>query len=189
MNIIDVRDSLPKNPNPNRVWKLRKSGIINTIVVHQAACKGCTTKGIAKYHSTPTTDRNLDGRVDAWEKNHISDLGAPGICYHYTIERDGKIYKCNSHWDIVWHAGVGTVNKTSLGICVLGDFSGPSYTGKEKPTKKQLTSLVELIDHLLVSDVWQIENKNIVGHGEVKAKKENCPGTIIMDHIKNTYRV
>ena len=188
MDIIDVRDSLPRNPDPKRVWKIRKSSTIDKIIVHQAACKGCTTNGIAKYHSTPTSDRNLDGRVDAWEKNHISDKGAPGICYHYTIERDGTIYKCNSTWDIVWHAGVGTVNATSLGICLLGDFSGPTYKGREKPTKSQLSSLDELLDTLLIADTWQVEKNNILGHCEVKANKKDCPGTIIMDHIEHTYR-
>lgn len=188
MDIIDVRNSLPKNRNPKRTWKIRKSSTIDTIVVHQAACKGATTRGIAKYHTSPTEDRNNDGRVDAWEINHLSPKGSPAIAYHYTIERDGKVYKCNSHWSIVWHAGVGSVNKISIGICILGDFSGPDYDGRQKPTKAQLKSLVELIDHLMMADTWDIQNKNIVGHCDVKKTKQSCPGTIIMNTIKNTYR-
>jgi hypothetical protein len=188
MKIVNVEEELPRNPNPKRVWKFRKSGIITTIVVHQAACKGATTRGIAKYHTSPTEDRNNDGRIDAWEINHLSPKGAPAICYHYTIERSGIIYKCNYHWDIVWHAGVGSINKSSIGICILGDFSGPTYTGKQKPTKAQLKSLVELIDHLMVSNIWDIQNKNIVGHCDVKKSKQSCPGTIIMNTIKDTYR-
>jgi N-acetyl-anhydromuramyl-L-alanine amidase AmpD len=188
MKINDVRDSLPKNRDPNRVWKMRKSADVTSLIIHQAACKGATTRGIAKYHTSPTEDRNNDGRIDAWEVNHLSAKGSPAICYHYTIERDGKVYKCNSHWDIVWHAGVGSVNKTSIGICLLGDFSGPGYEGKEKPTKAQLKSLIELTDDLMASDVWTIEKKDIKGHCDVKASKAACPGTIIMNTIKNTYR-
>jgi N-acetyl-anhydromuramyl-L-alanine amidase AmpD len=189
MKIIDVRDSLPKNKDLKRVWKLRKSSTINKIILHQAACKGATTRGIAKYHTSPTEDRNNDGRIDAWEINHLSAKGSPAICYHYTIERGGKIYKCNSFWDITWHAGSGSMNKISLSICILGDFSGPDYEGKQKPTKAQLKSLVELIDPLLINDGIDIEKQDIMGHCEVKpGRKKSCPGTIIMDTIKNEYR-
>jgi N-acetyl-anhydromuramyl-L-alanine amidase AmpD len=188
MEIIDLRNELPKNRDPERVWKIRRSREIDMLVVHQSACKDCSTKGIAKYHTSPTEDRNNDGRIDAWETNHLSAKGAPGICYHYTIERNGTVYKCNSHWEIVWHAGVSSVNKRSIGICLLGDFSGPTYVGREKPTKKQLVSLDELLEYFLIADTWSVDNQNIIGHCEAKKSKESCPGTIIMDFIKKTYR-
>jgi N-acetyl-anhydromuramyl-L-alanine amidase AmpD len=189
MKIIDVRNSLPKNPDPKRVWKFRKSRKITTIVVHQAACKGATTRGIAKYHTSPTEDRNNDGRIDAWEINHLSAKGSPAIAYHYTIERDGKVYKCNSTWEIVWHAGSNRMNKKSIGICVLGDFSGPDYDGREKPTKVQLKALVDLVDHLMISDIWDIKKEKVIGHCEVKSgRKKSCPGTNIMNTIKKAYR-
>ncbi len=186
--IVNVEEELPKNPDVNRVWKLRKSSSVDTIVVHQAACKGATTRGIAKYHTSPTEDRNNDGRVDAWEVNHLSAKGAPRICYHYTIERSGIVYKCNYHWDVVWNAGSRRINKKSIGICILGDFSGPDYDGKQKPTKAQLKALEELIWHLRVSDIWSIPDKNIKGHCDVKRSKKSCPGTIIMNFIEKTYR-
>jgi N-acetyl-anhydromuramyl-L-alanine amidase AmpD len=188
MRILDARNSLPKNRDPNRVWKMRKSSTVDTIVVHQAACKGATTRGIAKYHTSPTEDRDNNGRIDAWEVNHLSAKGSPGICYHYTIEPGGLVYKCNSHWDVVWNAGSKRVNERSIGICLLGDFSGPDYVGKEEPTKAQLKSLEELIDVLRTSDVWTIPDKNIKGHCDVKKSKKSCPGTITMNTIKNTYR-
>jgi N-acetyl-anhydromuramyl-L-alanine amidase AmpD len=189
MKIVDVAEELPRNPDVNRIWKFRKSHKITTIVVHQAACKGCTTRGIAKYHVTPTGDRNMDGIVEDWERNHLSAKGAPAIAYHYTIERSGTIYKCNYHWDIVWHAGSNRMNKKSLGICILGDFSGPDHEGKEKPTKAQLKALIELTDHLMVSNIWDIQEKNVIGHCEVKSgRKKSCPGTDIMNTIKNAYR-
>lgn len=188
MNIIDVRDSLPKNSNIARVWKMRKSSSINTIVVHQSVCKDCSTTGIARYHVTPTKDRDNDGVISGWEKNHLSAKGSPAIAYHYTIEPNGTVYKCNSSWNITWHAGSRRINKRSFGICVLGDFSGIDYVGKEKPTKAQLKSLKELIDVLRISDIWTIPNKNIKGHCDVKRSKKSCPGTITMDFIKKTYR-
>jgi N-acetyl-anhydromuramyl-L-alanine amidase AmpD len=188
MEIKDVRNTLPKNRDPNRVWKIRKSSKIDTIVVHQAACKGATTRGIAKYHTSPTEDRNNDGRIDAWETNHLSAKGAPAICYHYTIERDGTVYKCNSHWEIVWHAGKRSVNKRSIGICLLGDFSGPTYAGKQEPTKEQLNSLEELIDYFFMADTWYVKKENIKGHCEIKKSKASCPGTETMNMIKKVYR-
>ena len=187
MVLIDLRDKLPVNPDPGRVWDLRKSAEVDTIIVHQAACKNATTMGLAKYHTSPTEDRDHNGMIDAWERNHLSDKGAPGICYHYTIEYDGTIYKCNSHWDSVWHSGSTKINNRSLGICVLGDFEGPTYVGKEKPRKEQLTALEELISFLLAHD-WDIKKSNIKGHCEVKATKQACPGNIIMDTIKKLYR-
>ena len=188
MKIVDIAEELPRNPDTKRVWKFRKSRSINTIVVHQAACKGCSTRGIAKYHVTPTSDRNMDGVVEDWERNHLSAKGAPAIAYHYTIERSGIIYKCNYHWDVVWHAGSNRMNKKSLGICVLGDFSGPDHDGKENPTKAQLKALEELIYHLMISNIWDIKKKNVMGHCEVKAgRKKSCPGTDIMNKIKSMW--
>lgn len=188
MNIIDVRNSLPKNKDPKRVWKIRRSREIDLIVVHQAACKGATTRGIALYHTSPTEDRNNDGRIDAWETNHLSAKGSPAIAYHYTIERDGTVYKCNSHWEIVWHAGKRSTNKRSIGICLLGDFSGPTYAGKQEPTKAQLDSLEELIDYFFMADTWYVKKENIKGHCEIKKSKASCPGTKTMDMIKKVYR-
>lgn len=188
MHIIDVRNELPLNKDPKIVWDVRTSSEINKIVVHQSACKNGTTRGIAKYHTRATSDIDGDGIISSWERNHISSKGAPGICYHYTIDYNGLIYKCHSKWNVVWHSGVKSVNETSLGICVLGDFNGPSYIGKEEVRGKQLQSLKFLIDSLVDTGIYTVRNEDILGHCDVKKSKSNCPGTEIMEFIENNYR-
>ena len=98
MHIVDVINELPKNDDPSIVWDSRRSADIDKIIVHQSACKNGTTRGIAKYHTRASRDIDGDGIVETWERNHISAKGAPAICYAYTIDYNGIIYKCNSHW-------------------------------------------------------------------------------------------
>lgn len=180
MIIKDVINTLPRHPT--RTWRKRNLVDIDTIVVHQSATAyKASTKGIAKYHTTPTGDKNGDGVVEAWEKNHLSSLGAPGIAYTYTIEKDGTIYHCN-HWDdITWQAGNARVNKESISICVIGNFSGPSWEGTDEPTDEQEESLIFLIGNLELESGLNI--KYIRGHSDIKPTKENCPGNRIMELI------
>lgn len=182
MIIKNVIDTLPRHPT--RKWTTRFLDTIDTIVVHQSATAyNASTKGIAKYHITPTGDRDGDGIIEPWERNHLSENGAPAIAYHYTIEKDGVIYHCNSWNDTTWHAGMASVNKRSLSICVIGNFSGPSWDGTDEPTDEQLESLLFLVENLRLMSILIIPKENIRGHCDIKISKENCPGTIIMNTI------
>jgi N-acetyl-anhydromuramyl-L-alanine amidase AmpD len=178
MRINDLRKELPKNPDPDRVWKKRDSKDIKGIAIHQSASDG-TTWGIAKYHTDPTSDRDGDGIIESWERNHVSSKGAPAICYHYTIEKNGEINWCNDLDSIVWHAGTSKGNRDYIAICVIGNFSGPTYEGKEEPTDAQINSLKYLLDFLTVSDFLGLSKEDVVGHNDLKKSKENCPGTML----------
>jgi len=167
--IENVINKLSKNPDPKRVWKRRELNIVDSIVIHQAAGYKHTLQGIARYHATP--DQN----------NHISKQGAPGICYTFVIGKKGQIYQCNEFEDVVWHSGNSDINKTSVAICLLGDYRGPSYQGHEEgPNEEMLDSLSFLIPNIETF----LDIKKIYGHCEINSQKVNCPGIAIMSWIK-----
>ena len=134
--------------------------------MHQSLTKG-TLEGINNYHITPG------------KNNHISPKGAPHICYHYAVDKAGKIYQCNHLSNLVWHTK--GQNTSGIGIVLLGNFDGPSYKGGQTPTDIQLTNTNRLIDFLLKRDDIKIEPSEVYGHKDFG--KENCPGTIAYNNI------
>ena len=64
------------------------------------------------------------------------------IAYHYLITPNGKVWKSRHPNDVGHHVGNLDVNKRSIAICVVGDFS------KHKPTKAQVRSLDSLVKGL-----------------------------------------
>jgi len=79
--LINIIDDLPWHPE--RKWSNRSTSQIKEIIVHQAAMKDTTAQEVNAYHITPSQDENGDGRVDSWERNHLSDKGAPQYCLPY----------------------------------------------------------------------------------------------------------
>jgi len=86
----------------------------------------------------------------------------------------------------VWHCK--GQNTAGIGILILGDFDGPSYTGKDvEPTEAQLKSLGALINNLLSRENLAISKQDTYGHADFG--KDNCPGTVVsnfIDKFKNT---
>ena len=183
--VIDAISALPRHTS--KKWKKRNPLDINLVVVHQTAGSGEKFK-IAKYHTSISHDRDGDGVIEAWERNHISDTGCPGICYTYGIEKDGQVYLMNELEDITWH--VKNYNNRALGICVFGNFSGPSWDGTEEPTQAQKDSLNLLLTRLQ-DDILKdnpILTEKFKGHCELDPiNKENCPGTVLMKEL-NAWR-
>lgn len=153
-------------PNPKyssgKLWGYRPESYIDKVIVHQAMSEADTIS-IHNYHIS--------------DNSHLKQGGAPKICYHYTIEKDGKVYLVNDHEDIVWHCK--GQNMVSLGILLLGDFDGQDYTGRSKPTDEQLKSLRMLLDQLVAE--LQIAPKDIYGHFDFG--KPACPGFEVMKFI------
>ncbi len=162
--IYKLIGQLPKHPT--KKWTTRALSAIDTIAVHQSVSLANDKKGVIeainRYHINP---------------NHISSTGLPAIAYHYVVLSDG-IYQVNALTDVTAHAK--GYNTRSIGILCPGDFSGPSYIGKEVPTKEQLDFLLDLINML----VEQFGIEKVVGHCDISTK-ENCPGTVISDTIKH----
>lgn len=170
--ISDQRTKLPRHATKR--WGRRTPEDIIGLVIHQSAgSRAWSTKSIAEYHVGP---------------NHISPTGCPGLCYVFTVEADGKIIQANDLEDITWSQGSqitplpGTKSNTNyLGICVLGDFDGPSYDGKDdQPTKEQLASLDQLVSWL--QDKLGLNRANLFGHYHFG--KANCPGTFLADWLE-----
>jgi N-acetyl-anhydromuramyl-L-alanine amidase AmpD len=144
-------------------WHKRELSIIKNIIVHQELAEG-SVKAVNYYHIMP---------------NHISDTGCPHFCYHFGIEKDGTIIQANELTDITWHTS--GQNKNSIGIMLVGDFTGPGHIGESEPTDKQLQALRWLIIHL--TNILQISRNNVFGHCDFG--KLACPGNIVMNFLKN----
>ena len=157
---------LPHNPHYDirKLWGNRPTTMINKIIVHQSLSDS-TTEQVNRYHTS--------------KESHIKPgVGCPKICYHYTIEKDGTIYKVNKDTDITWHTA--GQNMTSLGVLVLGNFSGEGYVGKSFPTDRQLTSLTYLLDKLRLS--YKLTKNDVYGHHDFG--KPACPGYDIKKHLE-----
>jgi N-acetyl-anhydromuramyl-L-alanine amidase AmpD len=124
---------------------------------------------IARYHITPG------------EQNHLSKKGAPGIAYHYVIEKDGSVFYVTDEKYLTWH--VAKKNTWSIGILVVGNFSAYGRYSSEEPTSKQLASLKKFFFYIQE----KYPDAKIVGHCEIASAshpKPYCPGTTLMKEIQ-----
>ncbi len=165
---IDYRGKLTTNPDPTRVWHVRNLNNLKWLVVHQAGGPG-SMEQIAHYHATPSPN------------NHLSKKGAPGIAYHYAVERDGTVYWTNDDKYLTWH--VANRNTWSIGILIVGDFNGGAHEGTSTPTAAQLKSLPKILNYLHSKYPQTV----VVGHCEIATKahpKPYCPGDVLMEKVK-----
>lgn len=180
----DRRSDLPRHDPKAKVWANQKSkpaepkrwarrstGAIKGLVFHQAA--GATTvEGLNNYHIGP---------------NHISATGCPRACYWALLAQDGMLHIVNDIEDATWSQGGGAPpiqgtqgNTNYLSVCLLGDFSGPSYAGKQAgPTREQLDTLDKLLKPALT--FLALDQTAVFGHQHFG--KENCPGSVVSGWI------
>jgi N-acetyl-anhydromuramyl-L-alanine amidase AmpD len=165
MKITDISKTLPTNSRNNK-WGRRPKDMINKIIVHQELSDG-DTFAVNNYHIS--------------KECHLKPgFGAPKISYHFTIEKDGKIYKCNEYTDCLW--AVKGQNLKGIMIMLCGNFDGPSWKGtSEGPTNIQMSALEWLLG-FLISDIPQLKKKDVFGHSDFG--KENCPGTKTQEFIE-----
>jgi len=151
MNVVDLRGKLPtwnilKPSEPKKFYPNRNLLDITSIGVHHSLTFRGSAEAFARYH----VEHNL------W----------PGIGYTYVIEEeDGKIEWC---WDWATKtAHVGNSNRTSLGICLVGDFR------KEKPKDFMLIAAAELCS-MLMDKIPSI--KEVKGHSSYPGYSwKECP--------------
>jgi len=169
MNIVDVRGTLPLNPDPNRRYALRTLNNIVRIVLH-CDDMDADLMTIANFDVTPRPD------------HPISPLGDPGFTYHYFIEKDGTKYFTQDLEEVTWH--VGGYNLGSVGICIRYHATG----NHNPPPDIQLESVYELITSLCLS--LGLEPDDVVGHRELlgtgyrivngkKVLRKTCPGLLV----------
>lgn len=159
-----------KPAEPKR-WARRSTGAIKGLVLHQAA--GATTvEGLNNYHIGP---------------NHISATGCPRACYWALLTQDGTLHIVNDIEDATWSQGGGAPpiqgtqgNTNYLSVCLLGDFNGPSYAGKQTgPTREQMGTLDKLLKPTLT--FLSLDQTAVFGHQHFG--KENCPGSVVSGWI------
>ena len=126
-------------------------------------------KNIVAHHSA--TDNGNAKIFDAAHRRRGMDNG---LAYHFVIcngtngSHDGKV-EVGGRWlrqIMGGHVKSKTYNANSIGICVVGNFED------KHPSKKQIGSLIELIDYL--------KNKTLRGRPKFRVHRELeqtvCPG-------------
>jgi len=132
---------------PSKKWKF--------IIIHHSATDEGSSLSFDKYH-----------QGKGWE----------GIGYHFVIDngtkekQDGQI-EVSPRWlkqEDGSHCKAGDMNEKAIGICLVGNFN------KERVSDKQMGSLVYLVN--LLKRQYRIPVRNILGHGQVRGAKTECPG-------------
>jgi N-acetylmuramoyl-L-alanine amidase len=153
----DIMAALPVHKTKR--YKTRALTSITHVVVHHSATTQGTAEAFARYHV---------------------GLGWPGCSYHYVIDKQGVVFKCQPASRITWHAA--NYNGRSIGICMVGNFD------IEQPTEAQKATLLALLKDTMRS--YNIPSSHVVGHREVPAAKKSCPGRHVkMDQIRSAIGV
>jgi len=110
-------------------------------------------------HCSDTPDER---EVEAKEikKWHVEERGWEDIGYHFVIRRNGLIEVGRDFVSQGAHAK--PVNKTSLGICLVG---------RSEFDERQFESLRDLVQLIL----RLFPDCKVVGHSDVDPKKPKCP--------------
>lgn len=99
---------------------------------------------------------NRDYTAEEIARYHVRSKGWPGIGYHFLVHRDGRLEYVGDLETVRYH--VGLLNRTSIGVCLAGDFT------KEAPPGVQLMRV-----RMLVGGLRRVRAANVpvVGHRDV----------------------
>ncbi len=118
-----------------------------------------------------------EGNANNFDRYHREEKKwSHGLAYHFVIGNgNGSGYgeiEVGDRWKKQIH-GAHTanmdLNRIAIGICLVGNFEE-----NNEPTKKQLKSLVHLIDYC--SKRYKIPESNVIMHNQVLQKGTACPG-------------
>ncbi len=128
-------------------------------------------KYIVIHHSA--TD---EGNALCFNEGHKKRGFYRGLGYHFVIDNgtkgkaDGQI-EVSPRWlkqEVGAHCKASKMNYRSIGICLVGNFN------IDRVSSRQMKSLVYLVKRL--KDYYRIPTKHILGHGQVRGAKTDCPG-------------
>ena len=124
------------------------------------------TSSIVVHHGAGSVEET----AESYHSMHLR-RGWTGLGYHYVIEWDGTIKRGRPEWATGAHSR--PVNATSIGICLIGDFT------RHNPSEAQIKSLVWLI-----GDIWSRHPETVLaGHRDTDATL--CPGHLFpWDRVK-----
>lgn len=123
------------------------------------------------HHSATDVGNALTFDYIHSNKKHWSGLG-----YHFVID-NGTSDKKDGHIEVSprWlhqaygaHCKADSMNYRGIGICLVGNFNN------EQVSSRQMESLVYLVKTL--KQYYDIPDSNILGHGQVRGAKTDCPG-------------
>ena len=140
-------------------YPARSLDSIRYLVVHHSGADASTTAQQIADYQVKTRLKNNSGQItkEQW----------PGIGYHFFINPDGTIIKCNELTTVCYH--VGERNAVSVGVCFAGNFTPANAT---PPNGAQLAAGGSLIAYLM--DQLNLELDAIKGHKELGST--DCPG-------------
>jgi LysM repeat protein len=130
-------------------------------------------KKIIIHHSATPTDDALN-----MHRVHKARGMKNGLAYHFVISNgsrkayDGEVY-IGSRWKGQLdggHVKKQSLNKTCIGICLIGNFE------KNSPTAKQLNSLEGLCKYLMKR--CKIPNSQVTTHKIIHPGHTACPGKL-----------
>lgn len=149
---LSIPDAAPIKP----IVTLYKSKKWKYIIIHHSATDVGNALGFHRHHKTRGFDNGLgyhfviDNGSQGKKEGHIE------ISPRWTKQQDGA------------HCKAGKMNYRAIGICLVGNFS------KDRVSNKQMESLIYLVNRL--RKYYRIPRKNIMGHGQVKGARTECPG-------------
>lgn len=129
------------------------------------------------HHSFTSKNLDTNKTIQSISRNHKERLHQPqsktGLyaAYHYIIGGNGKIVHTRLNDEIGYHASNWPVNKTSIGICLLGNFDS------ETPNPSQLWALRDLVK--AIKSKYYI--REVSGHRKYSSK--SCPGKNFTDKM------
>jgi len=128
-------------------------------------------KYIIIHHSATEEGSSLQ-----FHKSHLSKGWNRGVGYHFVIDngqsgkQDGEI-ETTPRWlkqQDGAHCKAAGMNTKGIGICLVGNFNN------ERVSRAQFKALIHLVNQLRY--YYRIPVKNILGHGQVKGSRTDCPG-------------
>lgn len=132
---------------------------------------------IIVHHSVTPKSQTLEKSLKSFDANHKLRLHTTKnklgyhIAYHYVIAGNGAVKQTRAENEIGFHASNLTINKKSIGICLIGNFD------VEKPSPEQLYALRDVIR----SVKRRFFIKEVYGHR--KYAKKSCPGKNMTDKM------
>ncbi len=134
-------------------------------------------KYIVIHHSGTSTKATFEEVVNKEKQERKNARGSYRLdpSFHAVITFDGTIHNY-CRWDSIgWHVAKGprVSNANSLGLCFVGNFQNRS-SGKSKPSEEQIETGSKLL--ALWRILYDIEEKNVVRHSDVRRGRIVCPG-------------
>ena len=132
-----------------------------------------STDFLVIHHTGFPSDK--DSTAEEIHSFHQGTMKWAGIGYHYLIRKDGMIEQ--GRWPSLVGAHALGHNKTSVGICLAGNFN------LAKPTRAQMASLCQLTAWLCQEyELDPMKRGVIVGHRDLN--DTDCPGKNLYSLLK-----